>query len=74
MTIRFAPPEPPKAPSLSYILGAEGNIRWRQMTACKLTYEENEPEPVQVWVAVPTRRAIIEDVPELKLTSKWVTA
>lgn len=60
MTIYFKEPEPLPPPSLSCRLALDGRIRFRRMTACRLTYEDNEAEVVPVWVAVKTRREVIE--------------
>lgn len=60
MNIVFKNPDPSPEPSLAYKLQAEGNIRWRQLSACKLTYENNPAERIAVWVAEKPRTAVIE--------------
>lgn len=58
--------------SLAYKLGAEGNIRWHEMSACTLTYEDNPAELITVWIAEKPRTAIVEVTePAYKLGSRF---
>lgn len=60
-------------PSLAAKVGVSGCIRWRQLSACQLTYDDNDAELVPVWVATKPRQAVIEvDEPEYKLGSRFV--
>ena len=51
-----------QALSLACKLDAGPTVRWRSMSACKLTYEENEPEYLTVWVSEPRRTAVLDDI------------
>lgn len=75
MTVLFSDPQPEAAPSLAYKLDLQGNIRWKTMSSgIKLTYDDNDADRIEVWVAEPKRIAIIEQETDYKITSKWVLA
>lgn len=65
MTVRFAPEPVAQSPSLAYQLDAGPNVRWRRMTACQLTYEENEPEHIEVFVATKRRYGTVDAMEEI---------
>lgn len=60
MSITFTTPKPEPAPSLACRLGVEGAVRFRELSACKLTFEDNPSEHVEVWVAEKPRTAVLE--------------
>ena len=62
-TIYFKPPEPPAAPSLSMRLGLDGRIRFLHQRGFWIATEDNDPEPIEVFVAVK-RRSVVLDAPE----------
>lgn len=64
MSISFTEPAPDPTPSLAYRLGVDGSVRFKTMqSGIRLTYEDNDPELVTVWVAVRPRRTITEELP-----------
>jgi hypothetical protein len=60
MTITFSDPKPAPAPSLACKLEVEGCVRFRALSACTLTYEDNAADTVTVWIAEKPRTAVVE--------------
>lgn len=52
-----------------------GKLKFQDMSLCRLIYEANEPEYIEVHIAVPTRRGIVEDTEVVRgFNGRLVTA
>lgn len=60
-SIRFKPLEAQPKPSLSCKIGVEGNIKWLKLEQLTITYEDNEPERIDVHIARKRDLHVITD-------------